>query len=87
MLLLRAQNSYRRLWRQYPSPHAKNTYRLAWHPVKPTPLEQVIVCLRDGRETQPPVDRRFRPVPSGSEWFIVILKPPRTGRNRRSIAS
>ena len=39
--------------------------------------------LRDGFKTQPPVDRRFRPVPPGfycsKQW-----QPPGTGRNRRS---
>ena len=39
--------------------------------------------LRDGFKTQPLVDRRFRPVPSGfycsKQW-----QPPGTGRNRRS---
>ena len=39
--------------------------------------------LRDGFKTQPPVDRRFRPVSPGfhcsKQW-----QPPGTGRNRRS---
>ena len=38
---------------------------------------------RDGFKTQPPIDRRFHPVPAGfycsKQW-----QPPRTGRNRRS---
>ena len=41
------------------------------------------ICIRDGFKTQPPVDRRFRPVPPGfycsKQW-----QPPGTGRNRRS---
>ena len=39
--------------------------------------------IRDGFKTQPPVDRRFRPVPPSfccsKQW-----QPPGTGRNRRS---
>ena len=40
-------------------------------------------ALRDGFKTQPPVDRRFSPVPAGfycsKQW-----QPPGTGQNRRS---
>ena len=39
--------------------------------------------LRDDFKTQPPVDRRFRPVRAGS-YCSKQWQPPRTGRNRRS---
>ena len=41
------------------------------------------IKLRDGFKTQPPVDRRFRPVPTSS-YCSKQWKPPGTGRNRRS---
>ena len=46
-------------------------------------LENFFIEFRDGLKTQPPVDRRFRPVLGGfyrsKQW-----QPPGTGRNRRS---
>ena len=39
--------------------------------------------LGDGIKTQPPVDRRFRPVPLGF-YCSKHWQPPRTGRNLRS---
>ena len=39
--------------------------------------------LRGGFKTQPPVDRRFRPVPGGCHR-LELKKPGGTGRNRRS---
>ena len=39
--------------------------------------------LRDDFKTQPPVDRRFRPVPGGF-YCLEQKQPPGTGRNRRS---
>ena len=39
--------------------------------------------FRGGFKTQPPVDRRFRPVPGGCHC-LEQLKPGGTGRNRRS---
>ena len=39
--------------------------------------------LRDGFKTQPPVDRRFRPVPP-SFYCYKQWQPPGTGRNHRS---
>ena len=46
-------------------------------------LDLALTFLRDGFKTQPPVDRRFRPVPPGfycsKQW-----QPARTGGSRRS---
>ena len=39
--------------------------------------------LRGGFKTQPPVDRRFRPVPRGCHC-LEQYKPGGTGRNRQS---
>ena len=39
--------------------------------------------VRDGFKTQPPVDRRFRPVPPGF-YCTKQWQPPGTGRNHRS---
>ena len=44
-------------------------------------IAAVIVTLRDFK-TQPPVDRRFRPVPGGCHC-LEQWKPGGTGRNRR----
>ena len=54
-----------------------------WVSQRSSASEENRSCVRDGFKTQPPVDRRFRPVPPGfycsKQW-----QPPRTGRNRRS---
>ena len=42
-----------------------------------------VQLFRGGFKTQPPVDRRFRPVPPGF-YCSELWQPPRTGRNRRS---
>ena len=43
----------------------------------------MLTCFRGGFKTQPPVDRRFRPVPGGCHC-LEQKKPGGTGRNRRS---
>ena len=68
--LFRNRNQYRRRFN-------KQWHGKSW-------IIMLLIIVRDGFKTQPPVDRWFRPVQARFSIVLKVMTTPGIGRNRRS---